>query len=227
MDFFTAPKGKVLKPPPKSPKKAAIDPQPIPTTLVPARSIGPNGTTNSISSQRPPVSPSSPASAPLPSGLVPARKSSLSHPPAASPGASSVSKKTATQSSDAKSSGTAPAPSQPPAAGSGPKPAQNPRPAQPVKRPKQAPSLFIPKKVRSSSYSLLTTVNQSPYFISSGRSQVAEAEGLPTKNEHKTSLEAQLVNGCIIYLSCVELYFILNFSLIPGSRMAESSLRHV
>jgi len=145
VDFFTAPKGKVLKSPPKPPKKAAIDPQPIPTTLVPARSIGPNGTTNSILSQRPPVSPSSPASAPLPSGLVPARKPSLSQPPAASPGASSTSKKTATQSSDAKSSGTAPAPSQPPA-GSGPKPTQNPRPAPPVKRPKQPPSLFIPKK---------------------------------------------------------------------------------
>ncbi|KAI0283971.1 AAA domain-containing protein [Russula aff. rugulosa BPL654] len=133
------------KPPAKTPKKAAIESQPIPTTLVAARSIGPQGAITPKSLQRPHVSPSDPASTSSPSVLIPASHSPSTQPSASTPDVSLIPPKPAVQSSDTKSSATSPAISEP-TAGNGPKPTQNSRPAQPVKRPKQPPNLFIPKK---------------------------------------------------------------------------------
>jgi senataxin len=135
------------KPPAKTPKKAAIESQPIPTTLVAARSIGPQGAITPKSLQRPHVSPSDPASTSSPSVLIPASHPPSTQPSASTPDVSLIPPKPAVQSSDTKSSATSPAISEP-TAGNGPKPTQNSRPAQPVKRPKQPPNLFIPKKVR-------------------------------------------------------------------------------
>lgn len=146
VNFFTRPKGKeTSKPPSKTPKKAAIESHPIPTTLIAARSIGSHGT--SASPQRPHVSQSDPAATSPPSVLMPARAPPLAQPSAAIPGDSLVPPKPPVQSSDTKSNRTPPAPSEP-TAGSVPNPTKNARPPQPAKRPKQPPSLFIPKKVR-------------------------------------------------------------------------------
>ena len=132
--------------PAKTPKKAAIESQPIPTTLVAARSIGPQGTTpNSL--QRPIVSPSDPTSTSPPSVLIPPRHPPSTQPSASTPDASLIPSKPAVQSSETNSSATPPVISEP-TVGNGPIPTQNSGPAQPVKRPKQPPSLFIPKKVR-------------------------------------------------------------------------------
>jgi senataxin len=182
VNYFTGPKGKATpKPPPKSPKKAAIESQPIPTTLVAARSIGSHGTTASTSLRRPHVSQSDPPSTSPPSVLMPARNPPLAQPPATTPGVSSIPPKPVVQSSDTKSSLTPSAPSEP-TTGSDPKPAQNSRPPQPVKRPKQPPSIFIPKKVRLTG-TLLTILNPC-IFIPSVLFLVVGAEGLPTKSEH-------------------------------------------
>ena len=146
VNFFTRPKGKDSpKPPSKTPKRAAIESHPIPTTLVAARSIGSHGT--SASPQRPHGSQSDPAATSPPSVLMPARNPPLAQPSAATPGVSLVPPKPAVQSSDTKSSRTPPALSEP-TTGSVPNPTQNARPPQLVKRSKQPPSLFIPKKVR-------------------------------------------------------------------------------
>jgi hypothetical protein len=156
------------KPPPKPLKKTAIvsESQAIPTTLVPARSIGSHGTSNATPPQRPRSSPSKPASIPLPPGLVPVRNPSLSQLHAPSPGVSSISSKPPAESSVADSSRprTPPASNErgPPPAKSNPEPAQKPRPVPPVKRPKQPPSLFIPKKVRVDR-SLLNTFHNRIY----------------------------------------------------------------
>jgi senataxin len=148
VNLFTGPIRKASpKPPAKTPKKAAIESQPIPTTLVAARSIGSQGTTTPTSLRRPHVSLSDPASTSPPSVLMPARHPPSTQPSATTPDVSSIPPKPAVQSSDPKSSATLPAVSEP-TAGNGPEPTQNSRPAQPVKRPKQPPSLFIPKKVR-------------------------------------------------------------------------------
>jgi senataxin len=135
------------KPPAKTPKKAAIESQPIPTTLVAARSIGSQGTTTPKLLQRPHVSPSDPTSTSPPSILIPTPHPPSTQPSVSTPDVSLIPPKPAIQSSDAKSSATPPAVSRP-TASNGPKPTQNSGPAQPVKRPKQPPSLFIPKKVR-------------------------------------------------------------------------------
>jgi hypothetical protein len=147
--FFTSPRAKAppAKPPSKPPKKVVTDSHTLPSTLVPARSVG---SLVSASAQSPLASPSKSATTHLPSGLVPARKPSFTQPPATSPGVPRVSPiPTVAEPSDVKSgrTSTATATSDTPAV-SGSKPTQNPRPAQPVKRPKQPPSLFIPKKVR-------------------------------------------------------------------------------
>lgn len=148
VNLFTGPLRKASpKPPAKTPKKAPIESQPIPTTLVAARSIGSQGKTSPTSLQRPHVSPSDSVSTSPPSVLMPAH-----HPPstqlsATTPDVSLVPSKPAVQSSDTRSNATSPAVSEP-TASNGPKPTQNSRPAQPVKRPKQPPCLFIPKKVR-------------------------------------------------------------------------------
>ena len=149
MGLFSEPKQKAPpKPPPKPPKKAAVESQAIPETLVPARSIGnPHGTSNSTSQQRPHNSPSKLAPTRLPPGLVPARNPSSLQTSPPSPGVAGTSKPSA-GSSVANSSRTAPAPSGPPAGSDPANSAQKPRPPQQVKRPKQPPSLFIPKKVR-------------------------------------------------------------------------------
>ena len=148
MNFFTTPKGKDFpKPPSKTPKKAAVESHPIPTTLVAARSIGSHSTTTSTSPQRPHVSQPDPTATSPPSVLMPARNPPLAQPPATTPGVSLVPPKPAVQSSDTKPSRTPPALSEP-TTGSAPKPLQKARPPQFVKRPKQPPSLFIPKKVR-------------------------------------------------------------------------------
>lgn len=160
VSLFTGPIRKASpKPPAKTPKKAAIESQPIPTTLVAARNIGSQsiptalvaardigsqGTTTSTL-QRPHVSPSDPASTSPPSVLIPAYNPPSTQPSATTPD-SLIPPKPAAQSSDTKSSATSPAVREP-TVGNGPKPTQNSRPAQPVKRPKQPPSLFIPKKV--------------------------------------------------------------------------------
>ena len=133
------------KPPAKTPKKVAIESQPIPTTLVAARSIGSPGKTSPTSPQRPHVSPSDPTSSSPPSVLMPACHPPSTQSSATTPDVSLIPPKPAVQSSDTRSS--SPAVSEP-TAGNGPKTAQNSRSAQPVKRPKQPPSLFIPKKVR-------------------------------------------------------------------------------
>ena len=147
--FFTSPiaNGPPPKPSSKPPKKAAIDSHTVPDTLVPARQIG--SQVSASVSQSPLSSPSKPASTPLPPGLVPARKPSFIQPPPTSSGGSlDSSKPTVGQPSVVKSSQTLTATSNTPGPiGSGPKPTQNPRPPQPVKRPKQPPTLFIPKKV--------------------------------------------------------------------------------
>jgi senataxin len=145
--------GRKEKAPPKSTtkpqKKAAVNSQPIPTTLVAARSIGSQGTTTPTSVQRSNAPPSEPLSTPLPPVLIPTRSLSSSQLPATSPGVSLP--KPAAQPSETKSSQRPPpAPGESSAgAGSGPKSTQNIRPAPlPKQRPKQPPSLFIPKKVR-------------------------------------------------------------------------------
>ncbi len=142
-----------LKPPVKPPKKVAIESQPIPTTLVAARSIGSQGTTTSTSLQRPHISPSDPN--PSPPMLIPARNPPSTQPLTTTPDVSLIPLKPAVLSSDTELSTTPPVVSEP-TAGSGSKPTQNSRPAQPVKRPKQPPSLFIPKKVRSTRILLMT-----------------------------------------------------------------------
>jgi len=145
--------GRKEKAPPKSTtksqKKAAVSSQPIPTTLVAARSIGSQGTTTPTSVQRSNAPPSEPPSTPLPPVLISTRSLSSSQLPATSPGVSMISPKPAAQPSETKSSQRPPpAPGESSAgAGSGPKSTQNIRPAPPPKqRPKQPPSLFIPKK---------------------------------------------------------------------------------
>ena len=90
---------------------------------------------------------------------MPARNPSLVQPHATTPGVSLVPSKPAMQSSDTKSSRIPPALSEP-TTGSAPKPTQNARPPQLVRRPKQPPSLFIPKKVR-----LTRTVPSWQYLI--------------------------------------------------------------
>ncbi len=190
--LFTEPKGKVSpKPPPKPPKKAPVESQAqvIPTTLVPARSIGSHGTNNSTSLQRPHTSPSKPASIPLPPGLVPARNPSFSQSSAPSSGVSTVSSKPSTEPPVADSSRTPPAPSEP-AAKSAPEPAQKPRLVPPVKRPKQPPSIFIPKKVCFDPTLLITLITVS---ISSVPFRAVEVEGLRTKSERSAWLVARPV----------------------------------
>jgi len=135
------------KPPAKTPKKVAIGSQPVPTTLVAARSIGSQGTTTPTSPQRPHVSPSDPVSTSPPSVFMPPRHPPSTQPSATTPDVSLIPPKPAVQSSDTRSRATSPAVSEP-TAGNGPKLTQSSRPPQPVKRPKQPPSLFIPKKVR-------------------------------------------------------------------------------
>ena len=135
------------EPPTKTPKKAVIESQPIPATLIAARSIGPQGTTTPKSLQQPHVSPSDPASTSLPSVPMPTSHPLSTQPSAGTPDLSLIPPKPAVQLSDAKSSANSPAVSEP-SASNGPKPTPNSRPAQPVKRPKQPASLFIPKKVR-------------------------------------------------------------------------------
>lgn len=160
MDFFTGQKGKA---PPKLPskpqKKAATDLKmtPTPTTLVAARSIGTHKTATPTSLQQPDVSPSKPTPTFLPSGLVATRDPSISQPLTTSSGVPLNPPKPALQPSDAKSNQTPSPPSERPAE-SLPKAGQIRRPAQPVKRPKQPPSLFIPKKVRFNR-ALLTALN--------------------------------------------------------------------
>lgn len=148
MGLFSEPKRKASpKPPPKHPKKAAVELQAIPATLVPARSIGAShGTNNSTSQQRPHNSPSKLAPTPLPPGLVSARNPSVSQTYSPSPGVAGTSKPSS-ESSVANSSRIAPAPSGLPAGSDPTNNPQKPRPPQQVKRPKQPPSLFIPKKV--------------------------------------------------------------------------------
>jgi len=128
-------------------KKAVVNSQPIPTTLIAARNIGSQGTTTSTSAQRSNAPPSEPASTPLPSVLIPTHKLSSSRSSVVtSPSVPLIPPKPAAQPSDAKSSQGQPAPGES-SAGSGPKPTQNIRPAPlPKQRPKQPPSLFIPKK---------------------------------------------------------------------------------
>ena len=136
------------KPPVKPPKKAVIESQPVPTTLVAARSIGSQGTTTPASLQRADVAPSESASTSSPSVLMPAPHPPSTQPSATKPDVPLIPPKPAIQSSDTRSSTTPPTVSEP-TADNGPNPTQNSRlgPAQPVKRPKQAPSLFIPRKV--------------------------------------------------------------------------------
>jgi hypothetical protein len=163
VDYFTGPKVNAPpKPPPKPPKKVAIESQPIPTTLVAARSIGSHGTSTSTSPKRPRVSQSDPPSNSPPSVLMPARNPLLAQPPATTPDVSLVPPKLAVPSSDTKSSLLPPALSEP-TTGSA---TQNPRPPQPAKRPKQPPSIFIPKKVRLTS-TLMTILNPSASFPAS------------------------------------------------------------
>ena len=132
------------KPPPKpSPKplnKAATNVHVVPDTLIAARNLGSQGAAPSAPPQIP--LPEKPASVPVPSGLVPARKL----PPAT---ISAVPMNATNQQPRPEvESGRAPVPNES-FPGSGPKPTQNPpRFTQPVKRPKQPPSIFIPKKVR-------------------------------------------------------------------------------
>ena len=148
VNLFTGPIRKASpKPPPKTPKNVAIESQPIPTTLVAASSIGSQGKTTPTSPQRPLVFPSDPAPTSPPSVFMPASHPPPTQPSATTPDISSIPPKPAVQSSDAKSSVTLPAVSEP-TTSNGPKPPQSSRPAQPVKRSKQPPSLFIPKKVR-------------------------------------------------------------------------------
>jgi senataxin len=148
VNLFTGPMRKAPpKPPAKTPKKAAIESQPIPTTLVAARSIGSPGKTSPTSPQRPHVSPPDPTSSFPPSVLLPARHSPSTQSSATTSDVSLIPPKPVVQSSDTRSGTISPAVSEP-TAGNGPKTAQNSRSAQPVKRPKQPPSLFIPKKVR-------------------------------------------------------------------------------
>jgi senataxin len=148
VNLFTGPMRKASpKPPPKTPKKVAIESQPIPTTIVATRSIGSQGKTTSTSLQRPHVSPSDPAPTSPPSVYMPASHPPSTQPSATTPDVSLIPPKPIVQTSDAISRATSPAVSEP-TAGNGPKPAQSSRPAQPVKRSKQPPSLFIPKKVR-------------------------------------------------------------------------------
>ena len=147
VSLFTGPIRKApLKPPSKTPKKAAIGSQPIPTTLVAARSIGSQGTNTPTSLQRPHVSPSDPASTSPPSVFMPVCNPPLAQASTTIPD-SSIPPKLVVRPSDTKSSVTLPAVGEP-TVSDGPKPTQNSRPEQPVKRPKQPPSLFIPKKVR-------------------------------------------------------------------------------
>lgn len=177
MNYFTGPKGKAApKPPPKPPKKAAIESQPIPTTLVAARSIGSHGATTSTLPKKPNVSQSDPLST-SPSVLMPARNPPSAQPPATSPGVSSIPPKSAVPSSDTISSLPPPALSEP-TTGSAPKPAQNPRPPQPVNRPKQPPSIFIPKKVRLTR-TPMTTLN--PFVFFSQRPAPGSGSGGPNK----------------------------------------------
>jgi len=136
------------KPSTKPQKKAAVNSQPIPTTLVAARSIGSQGTTTPTSAQRSNAPPSEPASTPLPPVLIPTRKLSSSQSPVTSPGFPLIPPKPAAQPSETKSSQVQPAPGES-SAGSRPKPTQHIRAAPlPKQRSKQPPSLFIPKKVR-------------------------------------------------------------------------------
>jgi senataxin len=147
VNLFTGPLRKASpKPPAKTPKKVAIESQPIPTTLVAARSIGSQGKPTPTSPQRPHASPSDPAPTSPPSVFMPTRHPPLTQTSATTPDIS-IPPKPAVQLSDTRSGATSPAVSEP-TAGNDPRPTQNSRPAQPVKRPKQPPSLFIPKKVR-------------------------------------------------------------------------------
>ncbi|KAH9080551.1 SEN1 N terminal-domain-containing protein [Lactarius deliciosus] len=141
--LFTAPKTKTKaltpKPPSKPLNKTATNVQVVPDTLVAARNIGSQGAAPSAPSQIT-LSPVKPTS--VPTGPTPARKPASSLPPA--PATLPAVPMTLPKSTNVVvESGRAPESS----SRSGPKPIQNPaRLTQPVKRPKQAPTLFIPKK---------------------------------------------------------------------------------
>ena len=155
MDHSTAPKAKTKaapKPLSKPPNKAASS---VPDTLVAARSIGLPGAGLPVPPQisslpAKPVSslPAKPVSSfpAKPFGLVPARKPASSQPPTLPTAPVTLPKSNGEQSRNEVNSGRTLVQSEPSAG----KPHQNPlRPTQPVKRPKQQPNLFIPKKVRS------------------------------------------------------------------------------
>ncbi|KAF8270773.1 SEN1 N terminal-domain-containing protein [Lactarius quietus] len=150
VELFTAPKTKMKalppKPPSKPPNKATTNVQAIPDTLVAARSIGSLGAASSTPSHLS-LSPTKPTSVPVSSELVPARKPASSLPPASLPAAPATLPNSINQQPHNEiESRRAPVPSES-SAGSGPRPAQNPpRFTQPVKRPKQPTSIFIPKK---------------------------------------------------------------------------------
>ncbi|KAI9443210.1 SEN1 N terminal-domain-containing protein [Lactarius indigo] len=144
--LFTAPKTKTKalphKPPSKPLNKAPTNVQVVPDTLVAARSIGSQGAAPSAPSQIT-LSPAKPTS--VSAGPTPARKPAPSPPPAPAtlPAAPATLPKS---TNEVESSGAPVVPSES-SARSDPKPTQNPpRLTQPVKRPKQAPNLFIPKK---------------------------------------------------------------------------------
>lgn len=150
VELFTAPKAKTKALPPKPPSKphhkAATIVQVIPDTLVAARNIGSQGAASSAPSQLS-LSPAKPTSVPVPSGLVPARKSVSSLPPASLPATPAPLPNSTNQPPRHEVEvGRAPTTSEP-STGNGARPTQNPqRFTQPVKRPKQPPSIFIPKK---------------------------------------------------------------------------------
>ncbi|KAI0269828.1 SEN1 N terminal-domain-containing protein [Gloeopeniophorella convolvens] len=155
VNYFTAPKTQNTqpKPAPKASKKAVVPSPAIPNDLVAARDIGTPSTTTATSSKNPDaMSPTKPTSTSVPSDLVPLRKPSLSSQSLPMrPAAPLISPKSTTaKSSVAKpsqaengSSGASAAPN-----GSGPSKVQKPRPPPAASRPKQAPSLFIPRKVQ-------------------------------------------------------------------------------
>ncbi|KAH9042137.1 SEN1 N terminal-domain-containing protein [Lactarius pseudohatsudake] len=144
--LFTAPKTKTKALPPKPPSKplnkTPTNVQVVPDTLVAARNIGSQGAAPSAPSQIT-LSPVKPTS--VPAGPMPARKPVSSLPPA--PATLPAVPVTLPKSTNEVESGRAPVVPNESSARSGPKPTQNPpRLTQPVKRPKQAPNLFIPKK---------------------------------------------------------------------------------
>lgn len=144
--LFTAPKTKTKALPPKPPSKplnkTPTNVQVVPDTLVAARNIGSQGAAPSTPSQIT-LSPVKPTS--VSAGPMPARKPVSSLPPA--PATLPAVPVTLPKSTNEVESGRAPVVPNESSTRSGPKPTQNlPRLTQPVKRPKQAPNLFIPKK---------------------------------------------------------------------------------